>query len=106
MHLELECEATTIIIVALVGPSTLDGRSGVAAPLLLLMIGVGVDYLPFVLPVEVWPEIILFLVLPPLLYSARRFSTRARTNERLGRRELNAYRSTRGTRSPMRVTIS
>ncbi|MDF1606474.1 sodium:proton antiporter [Nocardioides sp. YIM 152315] len=45
-------------------------RVGVAAPLLLVVIGVGVGALPFVPTVEVEPEWILMGVLPPLLYSA------------------------------------
>lgn len=71
MHAELEFEAIAILIlVVLVGASILGKRLGVAAPLLLVLVGIGIGYLPFVPLVSVPPEIILFVVLPPLLYSA------------------------------------
>lgn len=57
-------------VVVLVGASILGGRIGIAAPLLLVVIGIGIGYLPMVPPVRVDPEIILLGVLPPLLYSA------------------------------------
>jgi len=45
-------------------------RTGVAAPLLLVLVGVAVSFVPAVPAVEVEPEWILAGVLPPLLYSA------------------------------------
>ncbi|MEV8339678.1 sodium:proton antiporter [Leucobacter sp. NPDC077196] len=57
-------------VVVLVGTSILGSRIGVAAPLLLVVVGIGAGYLPFIPPVEIDPEIILIGVLPPLLYSA------------------------------------
>ena len=57
-------------VVVLVGTSILGGRIGVAAPLILVVVGIGAGYLPFVPRVEIDPEIILLGVLPPLLYSA------------------------------------
>ncbi|MHA3683864.1 cation:proton antiporter [Leucobacter sp. HY1908] len=57
-------------VVVLVGTSILGSRIGVAAPLLLVVIGIGAGYLPFVPLVEVSPELILLGVLPPLLYAA------------------------------------
>ncbi|UOQ55924.1 sodium:proton antiporter [Leucobacter allii] len=57
-------------VVVLVGVSILGGRIGVAAPLLLVVVGIGAGYLPFMPAIEVDPEIILLGVLPPLLYSA------------------------------------
>ncbi|PZA20275.1 cation:proton antiporter, partial [Modestobacter versicolor] len=45
-------------------------RVGVAAPLLLVLTGIGVSVLPVVPPVHVEPEWVLAGVLPPLLYSA------------------------------------
>lgn len=50
--------------------STLSERIGIAAPLLLVLTGIGVSALPFVPTVEIEPEWILAGVLPPLLYSA------------------------------------
>lgn len=57
-------------VVVLVGTSILGSRIGVAAPLLLVVVGIGAGYLPFVPLVEVTPELILLGVLPPLLYAA------------------------------------
>lgn len=57
-------------VVVLVGASILGGRIGVAAPLVLVVAGIGVGYLPFVPLVEIAPEVILLGVLPPLLYAA------------------------------------
>ena len=45
-------------------------KVGVASPLILLALGVGVGFLPWVAAVEVEPEIILEMVLPPLLFAA------------------------------------
>jgi monovalent cation/hydrogen antiporter len=47
-----------------------SARLGVAAPLLLVLVGVGVSLVPDVPTIEVEPEVILAGVLPPLLYSA------------------------------------
>ncbi|MGH1564215.1 cation:proton antiporter [Mumia sp. DW29H23] len=56
-------------IVCIVAVSVLAPRVGVAAPLLLVLVGVGVSLLPAVSAIEVEPEILLAGVLPPLLYS-------------------------------------
>ncbi len=57
-------------VIILVGTSILGGRIGIAAPLLLVVVGIGAGYLPFIPLIEVDPEIILLGVLPPLLYAA------------------------------------
>ena len=57
-------------VILLVGASILGGRIGVAAPLLLVVLGIGIGYLPFIPLIEIDPEIILLVVLPPLLYAA------------------------------------
>lgn len=54
----------------IIGVSMLARRIGVAAPLLLVVLGIGISYIPGVPPIELDPEIILLGVLPPLLYSA------------------------------------
>ena len=59
--------AALIVVVAV---SLLAGRIGVAAPLILVVLGMGIGYLPGVPPIEFDPEIILVVVLPPLLYGA------------------------------------
>lgn len=53
----------------IVAVSALAPRAGVSAPLILVLLGVAVSFLPFVPAVEVPPDLILVAVLPPLLYS-------------------------------------
>lgn len=55
-----------LVVVAVTG---IAHRVGVAAPLILLVIGVGVSLIPAVPAITVEPELILAVVLPPLLYS-------------------------------------
>lgn len=57
--------AVLVLLAAAAGP-----RLGVPAPLVLVVLGVGVSLLPFVLDVPdvaVPPEVVLMVVLPPLL---------------------------------------
>ncbi len=66
-------EALVIAVVGLVVvalATALGPRIGIAGPLALVAIGLGVSLLPFVPPQEIDPEIILVGVLPPLLYSS------------------------------------
>jgi CPA1 family monovalent cation:H+ antiporter len=49
--------------------TTIAPRLGVAAPLILVLLGVGVSLMPFVTVPQIEPEWILTGVLPPLLYS-------------------------------------
>lgn len=57
-----------VVVVSLA--TALAPRVGIAGPLALVAIGIGVSLLPFVPAWEIDPEIILVGVLPPLLYSA------------------------------------
>ena len=57
-------------VVVVVAAAAFSRRLGVAAPLLLLLIGIGYSYIPGVPPIEVDPHVILAIVLPPLLYGA------------------------------------
>ncbi|MET0855083.1 MAG: cation:proton antiporter [Microterricola sp.] len=60
-----------IIAVALiVGAAVLGKKTGIASVLLLLVIGIGIGYIPGVPPVDIDPEWILAGVLPLLLYSS------------------------------------
>lgn len=45
-------------------------RSGMPAPLLLVIVGIAASYLPGVGPVRITPDLILIGLLPPLLYAA------------------------------------
>lgn len=57
-------------LVLVVGVAIFAGRIRVAAPLLLVVVGIGIGYIPGVPLIEIDPEIILLGVLPPLLYAA------------------------------------
>ena len=57
-------------LLAIAAATTVAPRVGIASPLLLVLLGIGVSFLPFVPDVEVEPHWILTVVLPPLLYSA------------------------------------
>jgi len=45
-------------------------RIGLPAPLVLVVVGIGASYLPFVPTIELTPELVLLGLLPPLLYAA------------------------------------
>ena len=59
-----------LALLAIAGAAAISPRLGVASPLLLVLVGIGVSLLPEVPPFEVDPEWIIAGVLPPLLYSA------------------------------------
>lgn len=59
-----------LCLLAIAGATALGPRLGLAAPLLLVGIGVLVSLIPDVPRLELSPEVILVGVLPPLLYSA------------------------------------
>jgi monovalent cation/hydrogen antiporter len=66
-------ESLTVVILgllAIAAATTFAPRVGIAAPLLLVLTGIVVSFLPFVPEIEVEPHWILAVVLPPLLYSA------------------------------------
>jgi NhaP-type Na+/H+ or K+/H+ antiporter len=66
-------ELLIIIVLGLLviaGASLLGPKFGVAAPLVLVLVGIGVSFLPFVPAFTLEPEWILAGILPPLLYSA------------------------------------
>lgn len=57
-------------IIAVVALSALAERINISAPLVLMVAGIAVSYLPLVPEIELEPEIVLVGILPPLLYSA------------------------------------
>ncbi len=59
--------ALIAVVIAVTG---LCGRLNLPAPLVLIALGVGVSYVPFVPVIELSPEVVLVGLLPPLLYSA------------------------------------
>jgi len=64
-----------IVVIGVVGiavvvlSTTLAPRIGIAAPLILTLVGIGVGFLPFVQAIEIKPEWVLGGLLPPLLYA-------------------------------------
>lgn len=70
MHIEelsLIAVAGLILVVAV---AMLAGRVQIAAPLILVVVGIGIGYIPGVPLIAIEPEIILLGVLPPILYAA------------------------------------
>ena len=57
-------------VVLIVAAAAFSRKLGVAAPLLLVLIGIGYSFIPGVPVIEVDPELILMGVLPLLLYAA------------------------------------
>ncbi|MWV50135.1 sodium:proton antiporter [Rathayibacter sp. VKM Ac-2803] len=57
-------------IITVVTVARFSSRLGIAAPLILVVVGIGASYVPGVPDIHVEPELILAGVLPPLLYSA------------------------------------
>ena len=57
-------------VVAVVAVAAVAERIGVAAPLVLVLVGAALSFLPGLSRIELDPEIILTGVLPPLLYAA------------------------------------
>lgn len=66
-------EVLVVVVLGLLGiaaAATIAPRLGVASPLLLVVVGIAVSFLPFVPDVVVEPEWILAGIVPPLLYAA------------------------------------
>lgn len=70
MHIEELSLVAVAGLVLVVAVAMLAGRIGIATPLVLVVVGIGIGYLPGVPLIEIDPEIILLGVLPPLLYAA------------------------------------
>jgi CPA1 family monovalent cation:H+ antiporter len=67
VHIAIEVVALVAVVAA---GAALARRLGISAPLLLVVIGIALSYLPFIPRVELSPEVVLVGFLPPLLYSA------------------------------------
>jgi monovalent cation/hydrogen antiporter len=59
-----------IAVAVIVGVAAFARRLGIAAPILLVLVGVGLSYVPGVPELEVPPEFVLDVLLPPILYAA------------------------------------
>ncbi|AZG47830.1 Na+/H+ antiporter [Gordonia insulae] len=69
--------SASLLLVAVVAVivAALCRRYGLSAPLILVLVGLGIGWIPGTPEVELDPEIVLFLILPPLLYSAAQDSS-------------------------------
>ncbi|MEU2200708.1 cation:proton antiporter [Isoptericola sp. NPDC019482] len=67
MEVLLVAVLAAVVVIAV---TALAPRAGVAAPLVLVLIGVAVSFVPAVKAIDIDPEIILVGVLPALLYAA------------------------------------
>ena len=59
-----------LLAVTVLAGTAIAERIGIPAPLLLIAVGVGGAYLPFVPEVHLEPDVVLLGLLPPLLYAA------------------------------------
>src|SRR6188768_2617893 len=67
MHVVLTLVGIVTVVIAVAG---LSSRFDLPSPLVLIVVGVVGSYLPFVPDVQLEPEMVLFGLLPPLLYGA------------------------------------
>lgn len=61
-----------IVMIAAIAVTIIAERRGIQAPLLLALVGLAASFIPGLARLELEPEIILTVVLPPLLFSAAR----------------------------------
>lgn len=59
-----------LAVLIIVAASFFSSRLGLATPIILVLVGLGVSLIPGMPPIAPEPELILAAVLPPLLYSA------------------------------------
>ncbi len=67
MEVVLTLVGIVAVVIAVAG---ISGRLDVPSPLVLIAVGVVGSYLPFIPEVRLEPEVVLFGLLPPLLYAA------------------------------------
>ena len=65
-----ELEPVVFLVVGVVIVNGIAGRIGIPAPILLVVAGVAVSFIPGVPDFQVNPEIVLTVLLPPLLFAA------------------------------------
>jgi len=63
-------EPLIFLVIGVVAVNGVAGRIGLPAPILLLVAGVGVSFIPGVPSFEVDPETVLTVLIPPLLFAA------------------------------------
>ena len=64
-----------LVAVIAVAIAALCRRYGLSSPLVLVTAGLAIGWIPELPPMTLEPELVLFLILPPLLYSAAQESS-------------------------------
>jgi CPA1 family monovalent cation:H+ antiporter len=82
---ETHPQALLLVFVLALAVTALARRYALSAPLLLVVVGLAISFVPGVPSVPLDPDLVLFLVLPPLLYSAALESSALRLRENLKR---------------------
>ncbi len=70
-----EIEAILVLLVAVAALATLAARIGVPYPILLVLGGLVLGFVPALPRVELDPEVVFLLFLPPLLYVSALFTS-------------------------------
>ena len=68
--MEAKFQIFLILLAVLAGTALLARRINIAPAILLLLAGIALAFVPGMPPVELPPELVLLVVLPPLIYSA------------------------------------
>src|SRR6476661_805007 len=68
--MEAKFQTFRILLAVLAGTALVARRFNIAPAILLMLSGVGLAFVPGMPPVELPPELVLLMVLPPLIYSA------------------------------------
>jgi monovalent cation/hydrogen antiporter len=68
--MEANFQIFLILLAVLAGTALLARRIDVAPAILLLLVGIALAFVPGMPPLELPPELVLLVVLPPLIYSA------------------------------------
>ena len=68
--MEAKFQIFLILLAVLAGTALLARRINVAPAILLLLTGIALAFVPGMPPLELPPELVLLVVLPPLIYSA------------------------------------
>src|SRR5437016_13268236 len=68
--MEAKFQIFLILLAVLAGTALLARRVNIAPAILLMLAGIALAFVPGMPAVELPPEVVLLLVLPPLIYSA------------------------------------
>jgi monovalent cation/hydrogen antiporter len=68
--IEAKFQTFLILLAVLAGTALVARRFNIAPAILLMLSGIGLAFVPGMPPVELPPELVLLMVLPPLIYSA------------------------------------